>query len=217
MASRFKAVRVKSAAEFDSLIEHITHETYRARNNWDFWGAFETACDEYSIELNETPAFWELTRRAHKDCVVLHLGRLYDPDGSAASLGNLLQTIKESATSAARFAPVCVADLDMTELDLEMAAVSDEDPAVAKLLRLRNEYLAHRGTRHVTKGDFASLPTLKRNEISTLMTRAIEILSKYRRRFGYLQLGWGHQEVEEFCRLLSLVRAGLDKRQSATR
>lgn len=214
MAGRFKAIRVKSPAEFDWLIEHMIHEAYRARDNWDFWGAFEGACAEYSIELNETPAFWELTRRAHKDSVVLRLGRLYDPNGSATSLGNLLQTIKESASGTARFVPVAIADLDIAELDSEMAAVSDEDPTVAKLLRLRNEYLAHRGTRHVTKGTFASLPTLERDEISTLMTRAFGVLEKYRERLGYPQLGWGHQEAEEFRKLLSLVRLGRESKSS---
>jgi len=214
MNGRFKAVRVKSSTELDWVIEHMTHEAYRARDNWDFWGAFESACDEYWKELNETPAFWELTRRAHKDSVVLRLGRLYDPHGSATSLGNLLQTIKDGSRGTARFVPVAIADLDGAELDSDIAAVSDENPTVAKLLRVRNEYLAHRSTLHVTKGTFASLPTLERDEISTLMMRAFEVLEKYRERLGYSQIGWGHQGTEEFCKLLSLVRAGRESRLS---
>jgi hypothetical protein len=214
MGAQFRAVRIRSRDEFDWLIEHMTHEAYRVRDNWDFWGAMEKAFDEYSIELNQTPAFWEFTRRAHQDAVALRLGRLYDPHATATSLGNLLQTMKENAARAGTLFPGPVADLDSTELDSEIAGVSDEDPIVAKLLLIRNEYLAHRGTRHVTKGTFASLPTLERDEISTLITRAIDLLRKYRERLGYRLLSWGDHEVEEFQRLLALVRAGRNSTMS---
>lgn len=161
MAAQFRAVRIKSRDEFDWLIEHMTDEAYRVRDNWDFWGAINKAFDEYSTELNRTPAFWELTRRAHQDAVVLRLGRLYDPHPTATSLGNLLETMKENAARAGTLFPERVADLDTAELDSEIARVSYEDPIVAKLLLIRNEYLAHRGTRHVTRGTFASLPNAR--------------------------------------------------------
>jgi hypothetical protein len=138
----------------------------------------------------------------------LRLGRLYDSHATATSLGNLLQTMKEHSSSAGTIFPASIADLDMTELDSEVAGVSDEDPIVAKLLLIRNDYLAHRGTRHVTKGSFASLPNLERDEISALITRALDLLCKYRKRLGYRLLLWGHHEMEEFYRLLSLVHAG---------
>jgi hypothetical protein len=186
----------------------MTHEAYRARNNWDFWAAMEKAFDEYSVELNETPAFWELTRRAHKDAVALRLGRLYDPHASAASLGNLPQTIKENASYPGTFVPASIKGLDITELNSEIDVVSDDDPIVAKLLLIRNEYLVHRGTRHVAKGTFASIPTLERDEISSLITRALVLLRKYRERLGYRPLLWGHEEEEQFYALLSLVRKG---------
>lgn len=208
MAARFRSVRLKSRGEFDWMIEHMTHEAYRVRDNWDFWGAMEKAFDEYWNELNLTPAFWELTRRAHEDAVALRLGRLYDPHPTATSLGNFLQTIKDSVSRPRAVVPVSVESVDLTQLDAELNAVSDEDPAVGKLLLIRNEYLAHRGTRHVTKGTFASLPTLERDELSTLLARALEILHKYRQRLGYPPLLWGHHEEEQFYRLLSLVRAG---------
>jgi hypothetical protein len=208
MAARFKSVRLKSRDEFDGMIEHMTHEAYRARDNWDFWGAIEKSFEEYWVELNATPAFWEMTRRAYKDAVVLRLGRLYDPHATATSLGNLLQTIKENDCLASALVPEAVVGLDRTELDSELIAVSDGDPIVRKLLLIRNEYLAHRGTRHVTKGTFASLPTLERDEISALVARALDILRKYRERLGYPPLLWGHREEEEFYRLLALVRAG---------
>src|ERR1039458_2425888 len=119
MAAQFRAIRIKSRDEFDWLIEHTTDEAYRARDNWDFWGAMEGAFDQYSIELNQTPAFWELTRRAHQDALALRLGRLYDPDATATSLGNLLQTIRENAPRASTVFPAAIADLGVAELDAD--------------------------------------------------------------------------------------------------
>jgi hypothetical protein len=208
MKPRFKAVRIKARSEFDWLMEHMIHEAYRVRDNWEFWGAMEEAFEEYSGELNQTPAFWELTRRAHEDSVALRLGRLYDPHATATSLGNLLQTMKESITSVPAVLPQSIAQLNAAELDSEMIGVSEDDPIVAKLLVLRNEYLAHRGTRHVTKGTFDALPNLQRNEIATLIERALSLLTKYRNRLGYTPLLWGHHEAEEFRQLLALIRSG---------
>jgi hypothetical protein len=208
MPARFRSVRLKSRDEFDWMIEHMTHEAYRARDNWNFWGALEKSFDEYWTELNQTPAFWELTRRAHQDAVALRLGRLYDPHPTATSLGNFLQTIKENISLAGAVVPETVVRVDLMQLDSELNSVSDDDPAVEKLLLIRNEYLAHRGTRHVTKGTFVALPTLERDELSALVNRALDILHKYRERLGYPPLLWGHEEEEQFHRLLSLLRAG---------
>ena len=66
-----------------------------------------------------------------------------------------------------------MAGWDLTEIDSEIAAVSDADAIVAKLLWIRNEYLARRGTRNVTTGTFASLPTLEGDDVSTLIARAL--------------------------------------------
>jgi len=210
MISCFKSIRIKSRDEFDSLIEHLTHEAYRARDNWEFWGAFEKACDEFPTELNQTPAFWELTRRAHQDVLALRLGRLYDPHATAASLGNLLQTMKDNIQHPGGFFPPELTMLDAQDLEKDISNVSAHNPTVAKLLTLRNEYLAHRGKVHVQKGGFESLPTLVRDEIDSLIGNAIEVLVKYRDRLGYRPLLWGHHEMEEFHSLLSFLRAGLE-------
>ena len=147
--------------------------------------------------------------------MALRLGRLYDPHTTAASLGNLLQTIRENVSCPAAAVPASVAGLDLTEFDSELVAVSDDDPIVRKLLLIRNEYLAHRGTRHVTKGTFDSLPTLERDEIAALIQRALDILGKCGERLGCRPLLWGHHEEEQFYRLLALVRAGRTAENSA--
>ncbi len=209
MKKPFRAVRISSRDEFEWLVEHLTHEAFRVRDHWEFWGAFDKSFDQYSLELNQTPNFWRLTRQAHKDVVILRLGRLYDPHVASISLGNLLQTIKENAVAPSTPLPLAAANLDLSKLDVEMSSVSERDATVKKLLTLRNEYLAHRGSRHVARGTFASLPTLERDEIATLLSRALEILRKYRELLGFRQILWGNHEVRDFQALLALLRAGL--------
>jgi hypothetical protein len=116
--------------------------------------------------------------------------------------------MKENITNPPAVFPPSIAELSVADLDSEMIGVSEDDPVVAKLLVLRNEYLAHRGTRHVTKGTFEALPNLQRNEIATLIERALSLLTTYRNRLGYTPLLWGHHEAEEFRQLLALIRAG---------
>ena len=212
MKEPFQAVRIKSRDEFEWLIEHLTHEAFRVRDHWEVWGALDRSLDRYWEELNQTPNFWELTRRAHQDIVVLRLGRLFDPHAAAISLGSLLQTMKENAVAPSPLL-AAVASLDLSELDKDMSSVSDGDAKVRKLLTLRNEYLAHRDSRHVARGTFVSLPVLEREEVASLLDRALEILQRYRERLGFRPLGWGHYEVREFEMLLELLHAGLQSRR----
>ena len=190
------------------MVEHLTHEAYRARTHWDAWGAMEEAFPEYALELNQTPAFWVLTRRAHQDAVVLRLGRLYDPHAAATSLGNFLATLQEKAPLAGTILPAKAAKLSMTKLGKDIKSVSSKNHAVVKLLTVRNEYLAHRGPQHVTKGTFSALPKLEKKDLSHLLANAVRIMTTYRRAFSYPPLIWGEHEVREFERLLALVRAG---------
>ena len=203
MPKTFRPIRIKSRSEFDWFIEHLTHETFRARDHWDVWKALEKSFKQYAVELNQMPNFWELTRRAHQDEVILRLGRLYDPHPTAISLGTFLATMtKHAGTSAAHFPPG-VAKLDRAKLDQEMTSVSDRDPTINKLLTVRNEYLAHRGSHHVAKGSFATLPVLQRRDLAKLINRAIGILRKYRHRLGFPMLGWGNYEAKEVGTLLA--------------
>ena len=208
MGAAFRALRVKSRTEFDWCIEHLTHETFRARDHWDTWKALDKSFKQYAVELNLTPHFWNLTRRAHQDMVILRLGRLYDPHPTAISLGTLLATMKQHAGTTAPQFPLGVTKLDRAKFDPEMMSVSDSDPAVKNLLALRNEYLAHRGFQHVAKGTFKQLPTLGRRDIAKLINRAIGIVGKYRHRLGYPPLGWGNYEGRDVNTLLVLLRTG---------
>jgi AbiU2 len=207
MAGIFQAIRPHSRAEFDSVIEHVTHEAYRARCHWDVLAAMEEAFDEYALEFNQTPWFWELTRRALQDDLILRLARLYDPHGAATSLGNLLQTLKANVSHAGTLFPPDITTLDVADLEADLVSVSVQDTVIAKLLKVRHEYVAHRGTHHVKKGTFTTVPRLAEHELNGLVHKPINLLAKYRRHLGYPLISWGDHEVDDLRQLLNLVRA----------
>ncbi|HLH00983.1 MAG TPA: hypothetical protein VKX49_32060 [Bryobacteraceae bacterium] len=211
MAGDFKAIRPHSGTEFDSVIEHLTHEAYRARCRWDVLVAIEEAFDEYALEFNQTPSFWELTRRALQDDLLVRLGRLYDPHPVATSLGNLLQTLKATVSRGGSVVPAYITTLCGADLDTDLASISDQDNVIAKLLKVRHEYLAHRGKQHVKKGTFTAIPTLAEHELGRLVHKPIDLLVKYRRYLGYPLISWGHHEVDDLRQLLKLVRAGSEQ------
>jgi len=182
MGVPFRAIRVKRRSEFDHFLEHLTHEAYRARTHWDVWKALNASFKQYWKDLNQTPGFWELTRRAHQDAVVLRLGRMYDPHPTAISLGSVLATMHKHASAPGAAFPPGLANLDRAKLEADMESVSDHDPSVKKLLTWRNEYLAHRGSQHVAKGTFMHLAELGRRDIAKLANRAVGILRKYNHR-----------------------------------
>jgi hypothetical protein len=58
MKDSFRAIRVKSREEFEWLMEHVTHEAFRVRDDWEFWTALNESFDKYLVEPNQTPNFW---------------------------------------------------------------------------------------------------------------------------------------------------------------
>ncbi|HEY4359674.1 MAG TPA: hypothetical protein VGN17_01835 [Bryobacteraceae bacterium] len=213
MPAQFRTIRINSRDEFDRLVEHMTQEAYRARDNWDFLIAMQKASKEYVIEVNQTPTFWRLTHRAHKDQLILRLARLFDPNPDATSLGNLLWTMKEDVDASTMFPPE-LAHLDRTELARDIDQVSKANPTVEKLLTIRNKYLAHRDKGHVSAGGFPSSLHLDEKELFRLMTLAVDLLRKYGERLPYRRPVSRQWDAQEFRKLLSLLRAGLNSKES---
>lgn len=208
MAAIFKGFRCRSREEFDWLIEHLMTEVNRASAHWEWWKTMEELGSEYGPEFSVHPGFWQLTRQAHKDSVVLRLSRLYDTDGSSASLGNFLQTLC-GAQYDAKFLPPEATSLDPEILAVDMGGVSCQDEVVKRLLQVRNQYLAHRGKQHVMRGTFDRLPSLSQEDLSTLISRAVTIVQRYREQLKYRYISVSRQEAEDFKQLVQLLRAGI--------
>jgi AbiU2 len=208
MNKQAEILRIKSRDQFNRLVDHVVTETHRALDHWILWRDLDAAFDEYSQEVNQSPQFWQLTRRAHMDSVILRLTRLFDPTKGSLSLPNLLQTIRHHVTAPApTFLSPNVSEIDLVALDLELSSVSETDASVASLLDIRNQYLAHRQARLVGTGTL--LPPLERLTIELLLERASQIATKYSQLCGRPLVLSTLPGIDDYRHLLNLLRAGL--------
>jgi hypothetical protein len=207
MAKSPQVIRIKSKEQFDWLIDHLVTETHRAWDHWNLWGGLDKAIAEYAMEVNQASQFWRLTIRAHQDSVILRLGRLFDPHAIAVSLGNLLQTIHDGVTTSAfSHLGIKVEELDLKILETDLETVSESDPLVARLMDIRNDYLAHRASRVVLG---KSLPTFPREDIETLLNRASSMLEKYGTACGRPYVSRQYAGEDDYKHLFELLRRGL--------
>jgi hypothetical protein len=202
---------IKSRATFDDLLDHLATESRRAEDNWHFWGAIDTACVDCFRELNQTPQFWNATRRAFQDSVILRLGRLFDPNNGALSLGNFLTTIhKHAKENSLGSLGLDVPGLDITGLEKELKTVSKDDPLVKALMEIRNEYSAHREAHLVARGSFSLLATLSQDDIRTLLNLSMRIVDKYCRLYNRPLVLIHFPERDDYKRMLKLLKVGLE-------
>jgi hypothetical protein len=202
---------INSRATFDGLLDHLATEGRRAGDHWCLWGALDAAFDDYSKELNQSPQFWGLTRRALQDSVILRLGRLFDPTNGALSLGNFLETIHNHALNHSLGSlGLDVPGLDTAAIQEELKQVSDADPLVSRLMQVRNQYLAHRQASLVRRGTFDSLPELRREDIDTLLNRASAIVDKYCRLYDRPLMSVRFVGADDYKHMLDLLKAGLE-------
>jgi hypothetical protein len=185
-----KPIRVTSEKEFERLRDRIDLETSDAADHFYLLKGLDESSEDYCLEMNESSTFWHLTFIAHRDAVLSRLCLLYDQYDGALSLGRFLLTVKANralfSDAACRerlignpHVDALVHDraIDDSELDREVASVSDADPLVAKLSRLRNKVISHTDADTVRRGTPRFwLPV---QDIETLLSRARSITSKY--------------------------------------
>jgi hypothetical protein len=102
--------------------------------------------------------------------------------------------------------------IDIVELEQDMSRVSDDDPTIKSLLTWRNEYIAHRGSRHVLRGSFEALPNLELEALKAVLDRGLDLLQKYGLHLGLPWRMRSKYEEEDFKNLLALLRVGLHSR-----
>ncbi len=188
-----KPIRIRNEEQFANLLDHLTLDAVRAADHWHLVGGIDGLIKRYEEELHQTPVFWNLTLTAHASVILTRLGRLYDQHPSAMSLGRFLVTIKSytvyfEETSfrqrmrgipngeqlLERFEP-----LDLSTVDADSIAVSTDDDRVDRLVKLRNETLAHRSGELVRLADLTSIAGLGPADVEVLLKRAIALLQKY--------------------------------------
>jgi hypothetical protein len=87
-------IKIKDSEEFGRLLKALADEMVTAIIHFRLYSDLEASVNNYVTELNQSPAFWSCTFRAHRDTVLLRLCRIYEQHSSSLNLKNLLDTIE---------------------------------------------------------------------------------------------------------------------------
>lgn len=218
-----KPIRIKDAAEFDSLMRGLASDIVDAQVHYRLHQALNESIAEYCTELNQSPAFWNLTFSAQIDAALLRLCRAYDSDGSALSLARLLATIEvnldifetphfKQRLSDNPFVESLAEDdrvPDRAELTRNLKLVSRSDPLVSKLLGWRNNIGAHRNPRETISRNSTVTAPLGIDDVKELLERAIHILNTYSRLFRALTYSTSMVGADDYKYVLESIRGAV--------
>src|ERR1700683_4959486 len=209
-------VRVTSEKEFERLLDRLERDVHAAYDHWQLLKGLEHARRKYSLEMSQTPVFWNFARYAHYDDVLFRLARLYDQEKSGLGLKKFLLTIRatleyfsEEATRQRLPLQASLRKLNRTTLGNDIRRVSwDRDPLVSRLWKLRNESLSHINPNPVRLGTLSELPGLKPKEIETLLKRARAIVTRYSLIYRASMVSMKLVGADDYLHLFNLVRWG---------
>jgi hypothetical protein len=224
-------IRIKDSEEFGRLLKALTDELVTACIHFNLYADLNESVSSYVTELNQSPAFWKCTFRAHLDTVLLRLCRIYEQHSSSLNLRNLLHTIKANikifevdrfrerlkdnpfvdSLSSSPTKP------DIEQLFKDINYVSEANPSVSTLLIWRNNIIAHKSAKHVTKNlDIQNDYPLSIDDIKQLLEEGTAILNRYSHLFDatiYSTQIVGHDDYKKVLEAIrSVVKQYEEKR-----
>ena len=219
-------IQIKNAKEFHTLLETLISELNQAQDHFALLRDLTAAYKDFSREFHQTQTFWHLTRRAHRDAVLIRLCRAYEQNFRSLNLRNLLDTIAANmhhfneagfrerlednpfvdslAATARRPDPAQI------ESDKRLLA-AESNPAVEKLITWRHHYVAHRDPKRLLKDTALgeNCPLLD-TDVQTLLDNGRAIVNRYSILFvaaSHANHILGH---DDYLKLLQAMREQLD-------
>jgi hypothetical protein len=187
-------IQFGSEQEFERLLAGLAREVVDAAIHWRLYSDLTKAVEIFSIEYNQSPAFWTLTFQAHLDATIFRLIRIYDGNSESLSLRNLLDTIKENISlfdedkfrqrlSSNPFVNSLASDIqkpDVVQLDKDISYSSTSNHLVKKLTIWRNNLFAHRSAENTARGyNIAVDHPITGEEVGELVKKSVKILNRY--------------------------------------
>ena len=140
---------------------------------------------------------------------------MFYPTDRTLSISNLLEIIHEHAQKGALSSlGLDAVSIDVIDLEMDLNAVSKDEPLIKKLIEIRNQYFAHRTAQLVASGTFESLPELNAKDLLTLRTKASTIVDKYGRLCGRRLMATGFPGRDDYNHMFDLLRTGLISKQA---
>ncbi|GAB4514355.1 MAG: hypothetical protein Tsb0026_19690 [Sulfuricaulis sp.] len=187
-------IQFGSEQEFERLLAGLAQEVVDAAIHWRLYSDLTKAIEVFSIEYNQSPAFWTLTFQSHLDATIFRLIRIYDGNSESLSLRNLLDTIKQNINlfdtdkfrqrlKSNPFVNSLASDIrkpDVVQLDKDISYASTSNHLVKKLTIWRNNLFAHRKAKMTARGyNLATDYPITGEDVGELVKKSVEILNRY--------------------------------------
>ncbi len=166
---------VSDPAQFKLLTQSIAYDMQTLSFHWKLYRDLRSAVEQYETELNESRTFWSLTFDAHRDASLFRICRLYDQHTSTLNLKNWLVALRDNPQFFSSQSTPCE-----TTLATDIDSVSAADQTVNKIVRLRNNAIAHVAIKPIVaqqlKSENCNIPFA---DVDALVDRARDIVNRY--------------------------------------
>jgi HEPN superfamily AbiU2-like protein len=186
--------RLKTEPQLHAALHTLADDVQVAAVHHHLATDLSAAVPQYVRELNEACAFWSLTIYAHLSEVRTRLCRVYDQHPAAIGLATWLA------------AAAGIAKLDSSTLTSDLSEVGAADPIVRKLVKLRNNVVAHTAASPVGRRELEQAFGLTFEESDMLVRRAVRIVNDYGQRL--LRNTWSTRIIgrDDYLSVLRAVR-----------
>lgn len=222
-------LKIRNETDFEKLIKALAEDLVTANIHFKLYRDLNNAVNEYVRELNQSPAFWRATFRAHLEVTLFRLCRIYDQHLTSLSLKNWLDTIKtnlkifdvpnfkERLKNNPFVDSLALHAKKPAEKSLEkdIRLASENDYLVKKLVILRMNLYAHKSAKNVmNEKDLLETYPLTFNDINNLLERGVRILNRYSNLFNaniYSTQIVGH---DDYLNVLNAVKFDLEQTEA---
>ncbi len=199
-------------------IHSLASDIVDASIHWKMVLGIEEAAAKWPLVTRQSNTFWVYTLKAHLNTSVLALCRAFDQEQKSLHLVGLLQLIQRSlslfddenfrerlrgnpfveslAESASR--------PDASQLSADMSRCSEHDPLVKRLVKHRNNSVAHSSRKRRINGVLGPVDEeITYEDYQALLNRAVEILNRYSGLFSAEYFSTqviGHKDYETVFR-----------------
>jgi len=177
---------------FEKLLNSLALDLREAWIHYKLFSDLNDSIPEYKRELNQSPAFWELTINSHLENSLFRLCRVYDQHKESLNLKNLLKAMlvqinredsdenrEENDSKFAFKNKLDEIDKNQLKFDIDFF-VEKENEIVKKLVIWRNNKFAHQNVKTITgKIDIFQRYSMTYKELEILFRRGMEIVNRY--------------------------------------
>jgi hypothetical protein len=212
-------LKVRNAAEFSRLVNALADDIVTAAIHLRLLRDLHRSVRKYVRELNQSPAFWSLTFRAHSDCAMLALCRIYDSHEKSLNIRNLIDVAMANpdwfSTEQFRLRkkdnPYVDSLAETDRLPKKSRIRADlkfcSGPLVSRLQIWRHQAVAHRSREHALDPAAAiARSPISIKDMQKLADRAARMVNYYSQLFdanSYMTRIVGH---DDYIQVLESVR-----------